>query len=98
MVQILIKSVFKSLLKTKYSGCLYEGLSDNGILRERKLIQFWKTLVVGNLLVSMSDITKLCISRKLKLYKFDKFVKNINFSFGAAGIQFQIRMCFGRNL
>ena len=94
MVQILIKSVFKSLLKTKYTGCPYEGLSDNGILCDRKLIQFWKTLAVGNLLVSMSRIMKLCIARKLKLYKLDKFVKNINFNFGAVGIQFQIRVCF----
>ena len=41
---------------------------------------------------------KLRIARKLKLYKLDEFVKNINFNFGAARIQFQIRMCFGRNV
>ena len=88
----------KSLLKTKYTGCPYEGLSDNGTLWDRKWIQLWKTLVLGNILVSMSYIMKLRIAGKLKLYKLDEFIKNINFNFGTARIQFQIRMRFGRNL
>lgn len=66
----------------------YEEITDSDILCDRKLNQFWKTLLVGNVLVFVSNIMKLSNARKLKLYKLDEFVKNINFNFGASKIQF----------